>query len=55
MWENKESGMKKKSQAEVIESGKRTNSDLQGETGRLFVFLCIISTAVDNCTQRGKD
>lgn len=35
---NKESGIKT-SQVEVIESGERNHSDLQGESGRLFVFL----------------
>lgn len=29
----------KKSEVEVIESWERNNSDLQGESGRLFVFL----------------
>ncbi len=38
MWINKESGINMR-EVEVIESGKRNSFDLQGESGRLFVFL----------------
>lgn len=50
IWKHKESGGEK-SEVEVIESVKRNNSDLQGESGRLFVFLSNSQHNLHGCWQ----